>query len=176
MDEELLEAEDSPDAGKLLPHFKALHSSASTLEEVLPPLASAMRETEDALELLAFAEATRESAALERIIEGARHDEASVHQAALELLAFLTTADVDPFGVEATRARLRDAGGFAPVCTLLFSEVALTVALSCGCIQNMLFEDAHAAALAVHTHRRSTRLPSFYTPLMPQPLMPRVPS
>ena len=112
----------------------ALSSAAISIDAFaacLPALATAIRDGEgEPLALLQFCEAARESGALEALCELVNHDDASVHQAALVLLAMMSTADVDPLP-DLSKQRIKSCGGFAGILNHS-SDGALTVALACG--------------------------------------------
>ena len=128
----------------------ALSTAAKSIDAFaacLPALATAIRDGEgEPLALLQFCEAARESGALEALCELVNHDDASVHQAALVLLAMMSTADVDPLP-DLSKQRIKSCGGFAGILNHLFSDGALTVALACGCIQNLVADREHSASL-----------------------------
>ena len=121
-------------------------SSDEERERLLPPLASAVQEASSSLQLLRFCEAARETDVLELVCGCVRHADALIHQSALVLLCCAATEDIDPLA-DLSRLRIKACGGFESICPHLFSDVALTVALSCGCIQNMLADADNSISL-----------------------------
>ena len=129
----------------------AVVAAAGSKEEVavlLPPLANAVRTAGSSLDLLRVCEAARASrATLDAICACAGDTEPKLHQAALILLATLTTEAIDPMASESA-STIKENAAFGLIASIhLFADAALTVALACGCVQNMVADIENAAIL-----------------------------
>lgn len=120
---------------------KAFCSSLETAEddrtklEVLVSLAQLIDETQEGPDMLLLCHKIRNHRAVDLICPLVAHPEPPISQTALMLLANFTTVDIDPHAAK-TAMLIKEVGGFPRIAAQLFSQVALTVALACGTIQN----------------------------------------